>query len=47
MRSKAGENNGLIRPPAEGVPGLNNKEIAPISSPCGIRVEAETPGFPA
>ena len=26
--SKAGENNGLIRPPAGGVPGLNNREIA-------------------
>ena len=25
--SKAGENNGLIRPPAESVPGLDNREI--------------------
>ena len=33
VRSKAGENNGLIRPPAESVAGLDNREIAPISSP--------------
>ena len=37
--SKAGENNGLIRPAAESVPGLDNREIAPISSPHGIGVE--------
>ena len=40
---KAGENNGLIRPPAETVPGLNNREIAPISSPSGVGVETQTP----
>ena len=42
VRSKAGENNGLIRPPAESVPGLDNREIAPISSPHGIGVEHQT-----
>ena len=42
VRSKAGENNGLIRPPAESVPGLDNREIAPISSPHGIGVEYQT-----
>ena len=42
MRSKAGKNNGLIRPPAEGVPGLDNREIDPISSPHGIGVEDQT-----
>ena len=42
-RSKAGEKNGLIRPPAEGVPGLNNREIASISSPGGVGVEAQPP----
>ena len=36
MRSKAGQDNGLIRPPAESVPGLNNTAIAQISSPGGI-----------
>ena len=40
--SKAGENNGLIRPPAESVPGLNNREIAPISSSYGVGVENQT-----
>ena len=34
--SKAGENNGLIRPPADSVPDLNNREITPISSPGGV-----------
>ena len=42
VSSKAGENNGLIRPPAESVPGLDNREIAPISSPHGIGVEHQT-----
>ena len=42
VRSKAGENNGLTRPPAESVPGLNNREIAPISSPHGVGVENQT-----
>ena len=42
-RSKADENNGLIRHPAESVPGLCNREIAPISSPCGVGVENQTP----
>ena len=42
MRSKPGENNGLISPPAESVPGLDNREIAPISSPHGIGVEHQT-----
>ena len=27
-RSKAGENNGMIRPPAESVPGLNNRDCS-------------------
>ena len=40
--SKAGENNGLIRPPSESVPGLDNREIAPISSPHRIGVEHQT-----
>ena len=34
--SKAGENSGLIRPHAESVPGLNNREIALIRSPVGL-----------
>ena len=42
MPSKAGENNGLIRPPAESVPSLDNREIASISSPHGIGVEHQT-----
>ena len=42
MRSKAGEHNELISPPAESVPGLNNREIVPISSPHRIRVEHQT-----
>ena len=41
--SKAGENNGLIRPPAESVPGLNNIENSPISLPSGVGVETQTP----
>ena len=36
MPSKAGENNG------PSVPGLDNREIAPISSPHGIGVEHQT-----
>ena len=42
MRSKASENNRLIRPPAERVPGLDNREIAPISSPHEIGVEHQS-----
>ena len=42
VQSKAGENNGLIRPPAESVPSLNNTEIAPISSPNGVGVKNQT-----
>ena len=42
MRSKAGENNGLIRPPAESVPSLKNREIAPFRSPHGVGVEHQT-----
>ena len=42
MRSKAAENNGLKRPPAESVPGLNNREIASISSPRGVGVENQS-----
>ena len=34
--------DGLIIPPAESVPGLNNREIAPISSPYGVGVENQT-----
>ena len=40
---KAGENNGLIRPPADCVPDLYNREIAPISSTGGVGVKAEPP----
>ena len=39
---KAGENNGLIRPPAECAPGLNNREIASISSPCEVGIDTQT-----
>ena len=43
VRSKAGENSALIRPPpAESVAGLNNREIAPISSPPEIGVQNQT-----
>ena len=42
VRSKAGENNKLIRPPAESVSGLNNREIAPISSAPEIGVQNQT-----
>ena len=42
VQSKAGENNGLMRPLAESVPGLNNREIAPISSPHEVGVENQT-----
>ena len=42
MRSKAVDNNGLIRPPAESVPGLDSTEIAAINSPHGIGVEHQT-----
>ena len=43
VQSKPGENNGLIRPPAESVPDLNGSEIAPISSPGGVGIETQTP----
>ena len=42
VRSKAGDNNELINPPAESVPRLNNREIAPISSPPEIGVQNQT-----
>ena len=41
--SKVDENNGLIRPPAESVPGLNNRGDWPISSPGEIGVDAQPP----
>ena len=47
MRSKAGENNGLIRPPAESVPDLNNREIAPISLLWDWGWNSNSSGFPA
>ena len=39
--SKAGENNGLIRPPLRASPAWTT-EIAPISSPHGVEVQNQT-----